>query len=406
METLNMTTKNAIVLIVSALLIATLTAPIQAEEIKLKVTSKDAGVNVPVSAPIKLTGDLAKADPQNIAVTVKQAGGEAVPGQIVDGDNGKDLYWIAPTIKAGQETAWTATLTAGKPKGKTFSFKEIPGKHFDVLLDSKPVTRYMCERDTTDETTKHNTYKVYNHVFDETGEKMLTKGPGGQFTHHRGIFIGFSKTSANGKRCDTWHMRGSVQKHDKIVKKTAGPVLARYTALIKWNQGEDTPMISEQREITVYNQGDSAILLLDFRTKITAVSSDVILDGDPEHAGCQYRPHNDVSKNKSAKYLFHKDGLNLKKDKDLPWAALTYSLNDKQYHVQHMSHPSIPKGNTYSAYRNYGRFGAYFKKPVAKGETLELRYRFYVAKGDMPDRKEFAQRYTAFATPPKVEVAK
>jgi hypothetical protein len=71
-----------------------------------------------------------------------------------------------------------------------------------------------------------------------------------------------------------------------------------------------------------------------------------------------------------------------------------------------MSGPSIPKGNTYSAYRNYGRFGAYFKKPVAKGETLELRYRFYVAKGDMPDRKEFAQRYTAFATPPKAEVAK
>jgi hypothetical protein len=407
METLNMTTKKAIVLIVSALLIATLTAPIQAEEIKLKVTSKDAGVNVPVSAPVKLTESLAKTAVENIIVTLTSPDGKSVPGQIVDGDNGKELYWIVPNAQAGKTTVWTATLNSGKAKRKeTFSFKHTPGKHFDVLLNSKPVTRYMCERDTTDDTTKHNTYKVYNHVFDETGEKMLTKGPGGQFTHHRGIFIGFSKTTANGKKCDTWHMRGAVQKHDKIVKKTAGPVLARYTALINWNQGEDTPMISEQREITVYNQGDSAILLLDFRTKITAVSSDIILDGDPEHAGCQYRPHNDVSKNKSAKYLFHKDGLNLKKDKDLPWAALTYKLNDKQYHVQHMSGPSIPKGNTYSAYRNYGRFGAYFKKPIAEGETLELRYRFYVAKGDMPDRKEFAQRYTAFATPPKAEVAK
>ena len=402
-----MKSKHVLPLIITVLIAALLCGGAGAEEIKLKVTPQAAGVNVPVSTAVKLSGDLAKTAAENIIVTLKQADGKSVAGQIVDGPDGKELWWIVQTAEAGKATEWTASLTAGKAKRKdTFSFKETPGKHFDVLLNSKPVTRYMCERDTTDETTKHNTYKVYNHVFDETGEKTLTKGPGGRFTHHRGIFIGFSKTSANGKRYDTWHMNGVIQKHKKIASKTAGPVLGRYVAEIDWNIGEDEPIISEQREITVYNQGDSALLLLDFRTKLTAVSSDIILDGDPEHAGCQYRPHNDVSKNKSAKYLFHKDGLNLKKDKDIPWAALTYKLNEKQYHVQHMSHPSIPKGNTYSAYRDYGRFGAYFKKPVAKGETLELRYRFYVAKGDMPDRKEMCQRYTAFTTPPKVEVVK
>jgi hypothetical protein len=397
--------KNILVITISMLLIAMLTGPAAGEEIKLTVTAQAAGVNVPTHTPIKLTGDLAKADPQNIIVTLKQADGKPVAGQIVSAEDGKELWWIIPSTQPGKTTAWTATLTAGKAKAKeTFSFKETPGKHFDVLLNSKPVTRYMCERDTTDDKTKHNTYKVYNHVFDETGEKFLTKGAGGKFTHHRGIFIGFSRTTANGKKYDTWHMKNNIQKHMKIASKTAGPVLGRYTATINWNEGEDKPIITEQREITLYNQGDSAIMLMDFRTKLTAVRGDTILDGDPEHAGCQYRPHNDVSKNKSAKYLFHKDGLNLKKDKDLPWAALTYKLNDKQYHVQHLSHPTIPKGNTYSAYRDYGRFGAYFKQPVAKGETLELRYRFYVAKGDMPDRKEFAQRYTAFVTPPKVKV--
>ena len=397
-----------LVLVLSLLLIVMLCGPAAAGEINLKVTSQSAGVNVPVHTPIKLADDLAKADPQGIIVKLTEdGGGKSVPGQIVDGEGGKELWWIIPSAKANKTNLWTATLTAGKAKLKeTFSFRDTPGKHFDVLLNSKPVTRYMCERDTTDDKTKHNTYKVYNHVFDEKGEKFLTKGAGGKFTHHRGIFIGFSRTKANGKSYDTWHMKGVIQKHQKIASKTAGPVLARYTALINWNEGEDKPILSEQREITVYNQGDSAILLLDFHAKLTAVSSDIILDGDPEHAGCQYRPHDDVSKNKSAKYLFHKDGLNLRKDKDLPWAALTYKLNDKQYHVQYLAHPSIPKGNTYSAYRDYGRFGAYFKKPIAKGETLELRYRFYVAKGDMPDRKEMAQRYAAFATPPKAEVFK
>ena len=402
-----MASKKYLAPITLLLLTAILSGPLAAADVSFKVTPQADGVNVPVNTPIKLTGDLAKADPQNIIVKVAEGDGKSVPGQIVATPEGKELWWIIPSAKAGKTTLWTATLTDGKAKLKeTFSFAETNGKHFDVLLGGKPVTRYMCRRDTTDDTTKHNTYKVYNHVFDETGDKLLTKGPGGRFTHHRGIFIGFSKTSANGKRYDTWHMKGCIQKHEKIACKTAGPVLGRYTALINWNEGEDKPIISEQREITVYNQAGSAILLLDFRTKLTAVSSDVILDGDPEHAGCQYRPHNDVAKNSSAKYLFHKDGLNLKKDKDIPWAALTYKLNDKQYHVQHMSHPTIPKGNTYSAYRNYGRFGAYFKKPIAKGQTLELRYRYYVAKGDMPDRKEFAQRYAAFATPPKVQVVK
>ena len=397
-----------LVLVLSVLTAAMLCSPAAAGEIKLKVTPQAAGVNVPVHTPIKLSGDLAKADPQSIIVTLSQGGdGKSVPGQIVDGEGGKELWWIVPSVKADKITTWTAALTAGNAKRKeAFTFRDTAGKHFDILLNSKPVTRYMYERDTSDDKTKHNTYKVYNHVFDETGEKFLTKGPGGKFTHHRGIFIGFSRTSANGRKYDTWHMKGNNQIHQKIASKTAGAVLARYTALINWNEGEDKPMISEQREITVYNQGDSAILLLDFHTKLTAAASDVVLDGDPEHAGCQYRPHDDVAKNKSAKYLFHKDGLNLKKDKDLPWAALTYKLNDKQYHVQYLSHPSIPKGNTYSAYRDYGRFGAYFKKPIPKGETLELRYRFYVALGDMPERKEMADRYTAFATPPKVEVVK
>ena len=402
-----MASKSITSLILAIIIITILCSPASVADgrLKLTVTAQAAGVNVPAHTPIKLSDDLAKADPQNLIVSLKEAGKAAVPGQIIDAPDGKELWWIIPSTKANDPTTWTGSITVAKAKPKeTFSFRETPGKHFDVLLNSKPVTRYMCERDTTDKDTKHNTYKVYNHVFDETGEKFLTKGPGGQFTHHRGIFIGFSRTSANGKKYDTWHMNNNIQKHQKIAGKTAGPVLGRYTALINWNEGEDKPIISEQREITVYNQGDSAILLLDFHTKLTAVSSDVILDGDPEHAGCQYRPHDDVSKNKSAKYLFHKDGLNLKKDKDLPWAALTYKLNDKQYHVQYLAHPTIPEGNTYSAYRNYGRFGAYFKKPIPKGETLELRYRFYVAKGDMPDRKEMDQRYTAFATTPKVEV--
>ena len=56
--------------------------------------------------------------------------------------------------------------------------------------------------------------------------------------------------------------------------------------------------------ITVYRQPEPALMLMDLSTSLKAVNGDVELAGDPEHAGCQYRPHNEVARNKSARYLF------------------------------------------------------------------------------------------------------
>jgi hypothetical protein len=122
----------------------------------------------------------------------------------------------------------------------------------------------------------------------------------------------------------------------------------------------------------------------------------VQLSGDPEHAGCQFRPSQAVAKNKSAKYLFHKEGIDPKKDKDLPWVAESFKIGEKQFFVQHMSAPTIPAGNIYSAYRDYGRFGAYFKHTIEKGETLKLDYRIVVGEGELPSREVFTERSDGF----------
>ncbi len=58
----------------------------------------------------------------------------------------------------------------------------------------------------------------------------------------------------------------------------------------------------------------------------------------------------------------------------------------------------------YSAYRDYGRFGAFFKKKIASGETLALRYRIWVVEGELPDREELAAKHSAFINGAKVEV--
>jgi peptidoglycan-associated lipoprotein len=42
---------------------------------------------------------------------------------------------------------------------------------------------------------RERTYKPFYHLYDKNGEDFVTKGPGGKFTHHRGIYFGFDQYS-------------------------------------------------------------------------------------------------------------------------------------------------------------------------------------------------------------------
>ena len=271
-------------------------------------------------------------------------------------------------------------------------FVHEEGSHIDFLRNGKPLVRLMYAFDDSTKEKRHETYKVYHHVFDAAGENVITKGPGGQFTHHRGIFIGWSKLAHKGKRFDLWHMRDCTIEHQRFVKQEADDESSTVTSVNHWLNPEGEIVLEETRTLTVHDD-DSAHLLADFVTELKAVNGEVLLDGDPEHAGVQYRPHDEVSKNKSATYTFHADGIDAHKARDLPWVALTYKLGDKVYTVQHMRHADNPSDSLYSAYRNYGRFGNFFVTKIADGDTLTLRYRFRITPGEAPNRDELAKQY-------------
>jgi hypothetical protein len=293
-------------------------------------------------------------------------------------------------------------------------FEDKLAECLDLLFDGTRVLRYMYDYDPSTPQRRFETYKPFLHVYD--GAQRLTNGPDDEseylrskirYPHHRGIFIGWNRLTFEGKRYDLWHMPNVTQVHQRFEEKTAGPELAKSTAVIHWNDPDGEPLIVERRSITAYRLAPPTVALLDFVTELKAVRDDIELDGDPEHAGVQYRAHNDVAagpKEVKAEYLFHADGTDPRKDKDLPWVAMSYGLDGKRYTVQHMNHPDNPRGTIYSAYRDYGRFGAFFKDTIQKGQTLTLRYRFWIGRGETPSREDLAARYTAYAHPPKVEV--
>jgi hypothetical protein len=285
-----------------------------------------------------------------------------------------------------------------------FALKDTAGQHLDVLLDGRAVARFMYAYDTSAPQKRDETYKTYLHVFDADGKEFITKGPGGLFPHHRGIFIGWNRMKFDGKTYDRWHMKGGEIIHRKFLSQNAGADEASFTSLADWTEPDGKAFLVEERTMTFRRGPQPARLLIDFRSKLTAPRGDVALEGDPEHAGIQYRPANEVDTAKTV-YVLPKENANAHKDLDYPWAGETYVLRGKTYSVVDLNHPGNPKKTLFSAYRNYGRFGAFPVATIKKGESLEFNYRFLIAEGEMPSAAVIQKSwdgYAAVATPSPV----
>ncbi len=281
---------------------------------------------------------------------------------------------------------------------ETFKIVDTSGEHAEILApDGKPVLRYMYRRDTSTKESTFDTAKVYAHVIGPEGE-FLTKGAGGLFPHHRGIFIGWNKLKQGGESHDLWHVRNTAQLHQAFGANQTSAEGAAITGKIDWIGVDGDTVITETRTYAV-SRPQGSYLQVDFTSELTAVGGDVELNGDPEHAGVQFRPSQKVAENKSAKYLFHAEGIDPKKSKDLPWVAESFRLEDQTWTVQHMSHPDNPKGARWSAYRDYGRFGPFTVVNIAEDESVTLRYRFRIIQGEAPDLDALVQWYTQYAGP-------
>lgn len=290
--------------------------------------------------------------------------------------------------------AMTAAFAGAAETG--FALKDTPGDHLDVTLDGKLVARYMYAHDTSTPERRLETYKPYLHVYAADGTTALTKGPGGLFTHHRGLFIGWNGIKFNGHSFDRWHMHNGDMVHQKFLAQHAGADSASFTALINWDGDHDGPIIVEERTITVRRGPAPARIAIDFESKLEAPRGDIGLNDDPEHSGVQFRPSNDVEANDTV-YLYPKADANPHKDRDYPWVGETFVLHGEKHSVVDLNPPTNPKHARWSAYRGYGRFGCTFKTSIKKGDSLSLRYRFLIADGPLPTAAQIQAAWDAFA---------
>ena len=304
------------------------------------------------------------------------------------------LLSVGSACLAGDGFAWVTDEQAGTS---------------DLMLDGKPVIRYMFAYDDSTKESTLETYKVYHHVFGPESGRQITKGAGGKFTHHRGMFLGWNKTSfGDGKQFDFWHCKnGANLRHIKFVQQKADADHGTMTAEIHWNDPDGNPVIRELRTVRVARQPGLAGWKIDWQSTLESQVGDIRLDGDRQHAGFQFRADQPVANANGATFIRPADFPQQSEaiqvgDKGNPpahinlnWFAESFELDGKRYTVEYFDNPNLPKPSLFSE-RPYGRFGTFFKTKLGATTPLELKYRLVISEGDAPSVKSIQDRYDSF----------
>ncbi len=256
------------------------------------------------------------------------------------------------------------------------------------MVEGEPWLRtVVTPYDDASKEARERTYKVYTHIMDFDGEAPITKGAGGLYTHHRGLFIGWRETIVGRTTYDTWHMPDCYQRFVETTWEDSRPNWAGHTIEVEWCDPEGTPFLQEYRTIAA-RPGVGRTRIIDFRTQLTAVQRDVQLRGDSHHAGMQVRLANEVSEHQEAtEYILPRGSERLPNDEVATawWAVCHTDIGGEPYWVMHMTAPTHPLGAPMYSIRPYGRFGAFFEPNLIRSRPLRLAFRVVVSQ-DVIDR--------------------
>jgi len=386
-------------------LISATSAPAAGESVELTV---NAGKHDRTNTPITMLVDAPKSAK---TVTLTTADGDNLPAQLtapgLKNDAAKtksEIHFVLPALKKGQSLKLAAKFSTDPPAKKGFAWADEPDKFAELSYDSRPVMRYMCLK-LTDE-TREDAFKVYHHLYDPSGKRFVTKGPGSKYTHHRGIFFGYCGVKHPGGSANTWSGRNTPETHSGFLAQEAGPVLGRHLVQVDWRGGDGKPYLQEKRELAVVNTPGGT--LVEFTSRCATTGGKVTLDGNAPHAGFQFRAAAEVAeKTEKQTYYLRPDGKGeMGKARarafDLPWDAISFVIEDKRYTVVYLDRPDNPKPAEYNE-RTYGRFGSFFRYELDKGKDLNINYRLFLTEGEMTVEQATALS-NGFVQPPEVVV--
>ncbi len=392
------------------------------ELFRIKVSAGDVDRNNSV-----IRASISLENPPPKTITLADADGNQMLGQIstpsartFDRPDSKpasgiyELQFILPSLAKGESIELVATESGLNPN-QQFQWHDDGSVQSELQFGDRPVIKYMYEPvdDSTPE-RRGETYKVFHQVYTPDGNQLITKGPGGLFPHHRGLFYGFNRISYGDQKADVWHCnKGESQGQQQSLEQVGGPVMGRDLNAIYWRGQDGKPFATEVRETT--SRQIAGATMIDFHSTLENISGQTIqFRGDPQHAGFQFRASQEVPDHtKHLTYYIRPDGVGQpgkfrnwseKKDEsevnrnhiNLPWHALCMALPKdaetaegkleesavNRFTVCYLDSPDNPKPARFSE-RDYGRFGSYFEYDLKPGASFSINYRVWIQEGVM-----------------------
>jgi hypothetical protein len=223
-----------------------------------------------------------------------------------------------------------------------------------------------------------DTCKVWHHLYAPDG-RLLSKGLGGDYPHHRGLFLGWNAVRVGGERFDFWHC--SHGESEQLVGLTNGG--SGQDAAIEWRTGSGRVLLREHRRLAATAKG-ADLTLLDEDIELTACTA-LRLDGDPQHSGCQFRALQQFAEPGTPVHYLRPASAKGGADDiwtDCTWIAAVLPFADRPVTIVRIEAKGNPAPVRWST-RSYGRFGATCTADLAADGVLRLGYRWAIALGEL-----------------------
>lgn len=404
-----------------ALLLACLTSvTARANEERIELTI-DAGAHDRNQCPVKVLIEVPAAWKDAAAVVLTNGKGQTISAQIAAsgllsqakaGATMRELHFILPKLGKGESLTLVGQAATETPAG--FAWRETPEQYYTELSHAdRPVLRYVYPTLDAAEEDGDTFFKVFHHLYDPAGTRFVTKGDkDGLYPHHRGLFFGFSRITYGETKANTWSCnKGNYQSHEGFLSSEVGPVLGRHLVAVDWHGPDQRVFAKEQRELAAYQVPGGQ--MVDFAARLASTVGKVRLDGDPAHAGFQFRAAQEVADRPEGTYYLRPDGKGKPGEfrnwsakapdprcVNLPWYAVSFEIGPKRYTAVYLDRPENPRESRYGE-RDYARFGCYFEYELDEGNDLLIGYRLWLQEGEMTV-EEAASLSADFATPPTV----
>lgn len=229
------------------------------------------------------------------------------------------------------------------------------------------------------------------------GEVLTQDFPGDHY-HHRGLFWAWPNSHLGDRKMDVWTLVGCRTWHEEWLEKKAGKNKAVLKMRNRWSF-DDAPESAVVREtVTITTRpAEEQGRAIDFELTFENTSGqEFTIEGSPVggkgYGGFSFRPDAALKP-----MLFTTAHGKQKKDTTkiaAPWADVSFLIKDRNAHsgvamFQHPGNPGYPHPGW--ILRHYAFLGASWPHTtphvLEPGESVTLRYRMYVHRGDAEKAK-------------------